>query len=104
MWSWICVLVSAGQTKTCREYDPSSPSQQLATYHSLASLVSPLSDLSQAHALDRVILALLEDQARPVFGWLDVLFEIGVVDLVPDAQGRVSGLLHGEARETVEVG
>src|SRR5215208_308953 len=44
-----------------------------------------LSDLPQAHALDGVIVSLLEDQARPVSGRLDVVFEVGVVDLVPDA-------------------
>ena len=46
---------------------------------------NPLSDLPQSYALDRVILSLLEDQTRPVSGRLDVLFEVGVVDLVPDA-------------------
>ena len=58
------------------------------------ALCSALSDLAQAHALYRVILSLLEDQTRPIFCWLDILFEVWVVDLVPDAQGRVFGLFY----------
>src|SRR5215213_3817009 len=65
---------------------------------------SPLSNLPQTQALYRVILSLLEDQARPVFGRLDVLFEVGVVYLVPYAHGEVGGFLDGEFRETMEVG
>ena len=77
---------------------------RFAEIQHVQALADLLSDLAQAHALDGVILSLLEDQARPVLRGLDVLFEVGVVDLFPDPQGLVRGLLHRELRETVEVG
>src|SRR5215212_8436799 len=70
----------------------------------VGSWADPPSDLPQPHAHHRVVLSLLEDQMRPVPGRLDVLFEVGVVDLIPHAHGEVGGLLDGEFGETVEVG
>ena len=60
-------------------------------------------ELPQTHALDRVVRSLLEDQARPVFGGLDVLLEVGMIDLLPYAPSHLFGILHREARETVKV-
>jgi hypothetical protein len=48
-------------------------------------------------------LSLLEDQTRPVSGRLDVVFEVGVVGLIPDTQGYGSGVLDRELCETAEV-
>src|SRR4028118_2216287 len=60
-------------------------------------------ELTQVHAPYRVVRTFLEYQPRPVPSGLDVLLEVGVVDLVPDAQRAILGFLDREIRETVEV-
>src|SRR4028118_1238929 len=60
-------------------------------------------ELTQVHAPYRVVRTFLEYQPRTVFGGLDVLLEVGVIYLVPDAQRAILGFLDREVRETVEV-
>ena len=59
--------------------------------------------LAQAHAPERVVGILLEDQVDAVLGGLDVLLEVGVVDLVLHAQRHLLNFFYRETRETVKV-
>src|SRR6478736_6056304 len=62
----------------------------------------PASELAEQHPLDGVVRGLLEHEGRAVLGRPHVLLEVRQVDVVPEAERHLDGLVVAQVRVDVE--
>src|SRR3954462_10428411 len=98
--------VSPWRTATDEEHH-ASPGLTPLSLHAFRGMRSPSvkgSEFAQQDPPDLVVGGLMQHEAGPGAGRRDVVAQVRAVDLGPDADGGLGGLLVAEAGEAVEVG